>query len=238
MTDPFAHTVALALDNPVFGVSLTVAAYAVALEVHRRLGGIALLHPVIVAAALVGLLLVATDTDYDRYFAQAYPLHVALGAFVVLLAVPLWRHAELIRTSGGPLALALLAGAAVALATALAWPLVSGASRDLLATLAPKSATTAVALQISETMGGVPGVTALLVIATGVFGAAFGPPILTALRVTDERAVGFALGVASHAVGTARAFQISSACGAFATIGMILHACLMAALAPALLFLP
>lgn len=228
---------ALAIESSVFGVALTLAAYVLAVDLHRRVGGAALLHPVIVAAVAVALLLVASGVSHERYFAQAYPLHAALGGFVVLLAVPLSRHAGLIRKSGAALGVALLVGAATALATALAWPVASGASPALVASLAQKSVTTAVAVQIAEGLGGVPGLTAIVVLATGVFGAAFGPPILSALRVTDERAVGFALGVASHAIGTARAFQISGACGSFATVGMILHACLMAALAPLLLAL-
>jgi putative effector of murein hydrolase len=90
-------------------------------------------------------------------------------------------------------------------------------------------------VQIAERLGGVPALTALAVISTGVFGAAFGPPIMAAVGVRDHRAIGLALGVASHAIGTARAFQISDTAGAFSTLGMILNALLTVALAPIVL---
>ena len=90
----------------------------------------------------------------------------------------------------------------------------------------------AVAVEITERLGGVPSLTAVVVIATGAFGAAFGPSLLAPGGVRDERAVGFALGVASHAIGTARAFQIPDSAGAFASLGMILNALLTIALVP------
>jgi putative effector of murein hydrolase len=120
----------------------------------------------------------------------------------------------------------------VALGTALALPAVMGVGDDLVATIAPKSATTAVAVKVSERLGGVAGLTAVIVISTGMFGGAFGPLILELGGVRDDRAKGFALGVASHAIGTARAFQISETAGAFASVGMILNALLTMALAP------
>jgi putative effector of murein hydrolase len=120
----------------------------------------------------------------------------------------------------------------VALASALALPAVVGVGPDLVATIAPKSATTAVAVEVSDRLGGISGLTAVIVISTGIFGAAFGPLILELGRVKDDRAKGFALGVASHAIGTARAFQISETAGAFAGVGMILNALLTIALAP------
>jgi putative effector of murein hydrolase len=85
---------------------------------------------------------------------------------------------------------------------------------------------------VSERLGGIAGLTAVIVISTGMFGGAFGPLILELGGVRDDRAKGFALGVASHAIGTARAFQISETAGAFASVGMILNALLTMALAP------
>jgi putative effector of murein hydrolase len=88
-------------------------------------------------------------------------------------------------------------------------------------------------MEISERLGGVTSLTAVVVISTGIFGAVFGPTLLRSVRVRDDRAIGFAIGLASHAIGTARAFQISAVAGAFASLGMILNALLTIALAPA-----
>lgn len=130
---------------------------------------------------------------------------------VVLLSVPLYRRIGEIVAARSAIAMTLIVGSVIALATALASP---------------------VAISIAEQLGGVAGVTAAIVISTGIFGAVFGPMILDALHVEDDRAKGLALGIASQAIGAARAIQISEVAGAFASIGMILNALLTIALAP------
>ncbi|SER87873.1 Putative effector of murein hydrolase [Tranquillimonas rosea] len=227
--------VALAVGNPLFGVTATVVAYAAAEALHTRLRRPALLHPVLTASAAVAVILAVTGMPYQVYFAQAFPLQIALGVFVVLLAVPLSRQFALIRMAGGAIVLTLLMGWLAALVTALAYPAVFGAPQTLLATLASKSATTAVAVQMAERLGGTPALTALVVISTGIFGTAFGPTILRRSGVHDDRAIGLALGIAAHAIGTARALQISDRCGAFASLGMILNAGLTILLVPIIL---
>lgn len=216
--------VQVALQHPWFGLAATIAAYGLAIRINQVFCGPALLHPVLVATALVAALLHITGMPYEAYFAQSRLLHAALGPVVILLAVPLYRNAARIRASGGALVVALPVGAMVALATALALPLLADASVEVLATLGPKSVTTAVAIQLSEGLGGNAALTALIVISTGIFGAVFGPCMLAFAGVRDQRAIGLALGVASHVIGTARAFQISDVAGAFATLGMILTA--------------
>jgi putative effector of murein hydrolase len=189
------------------------------------------LTSVVVVAAVV----FASGISYNRYFAQAAPLHYALGLLVVLLAVPLARQFAVIRAARLPLAAALLVGSLTALTTAIAFPVFLQAPVELIASLAPKSTTAAVAVGIAERIGGLPGLTAVIVITTGIFGAVAGPGLLLRAGVQDERAVGFALGVTSHAIGTARAFQISDRAGAFASVGMILNALLTVGLAPSAL---
>ncbi len=220
------------LAHPLFGLTLTIATYALADWHWRRRGRPALLHPVLTSVVAVGVVVWACGIGYERYFAQAAPLHYALGAFVVLLAVPLVRQAKLICEAAAPLMLSLLIGSACAMITALLIPVLLNAETVVIASIAPKSATAAVAVGIADQLGGLPGLTAVVVIMTGIFGAIAGPGLLAAAGVRDERAVGFALGLASHAIGTARAFQLSERAGAFASVGMILNALLTVALAP------
>lgn len=222
----------LILLHPLFSIAITVAAYAIAAALWEANDRAALLHPVVVATLLVVAALLAFRMDYDLYFAQAKLLHEALGLVIVLLSVPLFRQLDQIRLAGPCLAAALLSGSCIAIGSALALPLASDEPGAVMATLVPKSSTAAVAVEIADRLGGWPGLTALVVISTGIFGAVFGPPILKAAKVTDDRAFGFALGVASHAIGTARAFQHSEVAGAFASLGMILNALLTVLLAP------
>lgn len=119
-----------------------------------------------------------------------------------------------------------------AIVSALAIASWLGASRQTIASLAPKSATTPIAMAVATSIGGIPSLTAVLVISTGVFGAIFARVILNALRVAEPEARGFALGVASHGIGTARAFQVSQQMGAFAGLGMGLNGILTSFLVP------
>lgn len=214
----------IASAQPFFSVGLTLLAYAAADAMWERSGRIPLLNPVLVASAMLAVLLTALDFPYTTFLQQAQPINDALAAIVVLLAVPLQRQFFLIRVSGGALVAALACGSVVAVVSSLVLPLWFGSDAAILQSIAPKSVTTAVAVELSEQVGGLPGLTAVIVISTGVFGAAFGPTILARAGVVDDRAKGFALGVASHAIGTARAFQISETAGAFASLGMILNA--------------
>ncbi|MGF1659142.1 MAG: LrgB family protein [Rubrimonas sp.] len=223
---------ALVSGQPLFAVGVTVAAYAVADGLWRRSGHSAFLNPVLVATCLVAALLMALGISYPHYLRRTELINETLALLIVLLSVPLCRQFGLIRQAGVPIGVALLTGSVVALGSALAYPGADGGDAVLMATLAPKSATAAVAVEITDRLGGVPGLTAVIVISTGIIGAAFGPPMLDAAGVSDDRAKGFALGVASHAIGTARAFQISETAGAFASLGMIMNALLTILLAP------
>ncbi len=222
----------MAERQPLFAVALTVLAYAIAEIIWRRARRNALLNPVLIATAAIAGFLTYFDMPYDSYFKQAAPISETLSLLIILLAVPLCRQFFLIREAGMPIGASLLIGAIVALIGALTLPVAFDVGDGLLATIAPKSATTAVAVEIADRLGGRSGLTAVIVISTGIFGAAFGIPILRAVGVRDDRAIGFALGVASHGIGMARAFQLSEPAGAFASLGMILHAVLAILLVP------
>ncbi len=109
-----------------------------------------------------------------------------------------------------------------------------GASHEVLVSLAPKSVTTPVAMGISEKLGGLPSLTAVLVILTGILGAVIGGWLLTLLRIRDQRVVGLAIGVASHGIGTARALQLGELAGAFSALAMGLNALATSVLVPLL----
>ena len=110
-----------------------------------------------------------------------------------------------------------------------------GGSKDILLSLAPKSVTAAVAMGISEKIGGLPSLTAVLVILTGVIGAIVGNTLFEIIGITDDSEKGIAMGVTSHGIGTARAFQLSSEMGAFSGLAMALSAFASALLLPVLI---
>lgn len=220
---------------PLLWLSATLAAYAIGDAAFRAAGRRPYVNPVLIAVALLGTLLWLTQTPYATYFQGAQFVHFLLGPATVALALPLWDARAHVRRAALPILAALIAGSTTAILSALGIAYALDISGETLISLAPKSATAPVALGISQSIGGSPTLTAVLVILTGITGAIVATPLLNALRITDWRARGFAVGVAAHGIGTARAFQVHPTAGAFAGLGMGLNAILTAFLAPAIL---
>ncbi len=220
--------------SPLLHLTLTLVAYSAAYALHRRLRFNPLLNPVLLAVALLVAILLLTGTDYQTYFQGAQFVHFLLGPATVALAVPLYRHMERVRRSGLAVFASIVAGSLTAAASAVAIVWLLGGSRYSMVSIAPKSVTAPVAMGIAEQLGGLPSLTAALVILTGILGAMLGPPLLNRLGIEDWAARGLAMGVASHGIGTARALQVNEVAGAFAGLAMGLNALATSILLPAL----
>jgi predicted murein hydrolase (TIGR00659 family) len=220
--------------SPLSWLTLTLLAFVVA----DRISIACLRHPgvnlVAVATLIIIVLLKATGTSYETYFAGAQFVHFLLGPATVALAVPLYRNIDKVRAAAFPLAAALLVGSVVAIVSAVEIARLMGAPHQIAASLAPKSVTAPIAMALSEQVGGIPFLSAALVMATGIFGAMILSPLMRLLRISDPAAIGAAAGLASHGVGTARAFQIDSTAGAFAGIAMGLNGALTSLILPIL----
>ena len=218
--------------SPLLWLALTLVCYGLAMRFYGWTGSRAYANPVATAVALLVLILSWTGTSYDSYFQGAQFVHFLLGPATVALAIPLAEQWSRLKRMVFPLILSLLVGTLVASLSALLIAHTLGASTATLASLAPKSVTTPIAMGISEKLGGLPSLTAVLVLLTGMVGAIFGPALFKRLSVRDDAIKGVALGVAAHGIGTARAFQLSDAAGAFAVLAMGLTALLSALLLP------
>lgn len=218
--------------EPLLWLTATLIAYLIGDHLSQRAGRNPLVNPVLVAMVLLGGLLWVTSTPYQTYFAGAQFVHFMLGPATVALALPLYANRAQIRRALLPMLAALLAGSVTAILSALLIARGFGIDGPVWLSLAPKSTTAPVAIGIAEQLGGLPTLTAALVILTGIIGAVIVTPLMRAMRIRDWRARGFAVGVAAHGIGTARAFQVNDTAGAFAGIGMGLNAMLTAVLAP------
>jgi predicted murein hydrolase (TIGR00659 family) len=212
--------------SPLLWLTATLFACWIGDAVSARLGRHAMANPVVIAAGLLSVLLLATGTSYASFFDGAQFVHFLLGPATVALAIPLYRNLAIVKRALLPMAAALLAGSITAAASAVAVAWLFGAPREVLASLAPKSVTAPIAMELAKSLGGIPALTAVLVIATGITGAIIVTPLMNALRIKDFAARGFAAGVASHGIGTARAFQVSELAGTFAGIAMGLNGAL------------
>jgi predicted murein hydrolase (TIGR00659 family) len=221
--------------SPLLHLTLTVLAYLLGNWLFQRSGQNALFNPVLLSIIVLVIILRATETDYQTYFAGAQFVHFMLGPATVALAIPLYRNLHLIRRLWLPILVTIVIGAVVSATSTVLIAQWLGASKQTLISLAPKSVTAPVAMGIAEKVGGLPSLSAALVVLTGVLGAVMGTAVLAAVRVWDDRARGMALGVNSHGIGTARAFQISNLAGAFSALAMGLMALVSAFALPFLL---
>ncbi len=221
--------------SPLLWLAMTLLAYAIADRLSLAAKRHPLVNPVLIAVAALSVMLWASGTPYAVYFEGAQFVHFLLGPATVALAIPLHRNWPVVRKAIVPILAALGAGSLTAVISAVGIAWAFGAPYELLASLAPKSVTAAIAMGISEGLGGNPSLTAALVITTGVLGAIMVTPMMNAMGLTDYRARGFAAGVASHGIGTARAFQVDPVAGTFAGIALGLNGLITALIVPALM---
>jgi predicted murein hydrolase (TIGR00659 family) len=210
----------------------TIILYAGSSALYRRLDKAPIANPTLLTIATLVLILACSGVPYKAYFEGVEVLHYLLGTAVVALAVPLYRNASRLRGRWIRMALALVAGSLASIFVGLSVAILADASASTVLSLAPKSATAAVSMEISRLIGGAPAVTATLTIMTGIIGAVGGPYVLNAWHIRTPEARGFAMGVASHGIATARAFTESEVAGSFAGLGMVLNAVLTALIVP------
>ncbi|MEL6350663.1 MAG: LrgB family protein [Cyanobacteria bacterium J06627_28] len=225
--------------SPLFGITLTLFAYGIAHRVFlaSRENALlsSLLNPVITAVVLIILCLLFTGTPYETYFEGGQFIHFLLGPATVALAVPLYQQYAKLRKLWLPMAITMVSGVTIAALSSVTIAWVLGASIQTKLSLAPKSATAPVAMGISEQIGGVPSLTAALVVTTGIIGAVFSSKLFELIKIKDDNVKGIAMGLTAHGIGTARAFQLSSEMGAFSGLAMALSACATAVIVPGLL---
>lgn len=233
MTEPGLKDIWVYLaTSPLLGLTITLVAYGLAYRLYLRAQSNPLMNPVVTSVGLLIALLLVTGTSYDDYFEGGQFVHFLLGPATVALAVPLYQQFSRLRQLWLPVSIALVCGVLIAAGSSIGLAWLLGGSPEIQMSLAPKSATAPVAMGISEKIGGLPSLTAVLTVATGITGAVLGTKLFEWIRVKDDAAKGIAMGVAAHGIGTARAFQVSSQMGAFSGLAMALSAFATALVVP------
>ena len=222
-------------SEPLLWLTATLVAYVIGDALFQVSGKRPVFNPVLIAVILLAAALTLTGTSYEIYFDGAKFVHFMLGPATVCLAVPLYLNLRLVGKSVMPMLVALILGSTTAICTAMGTAYALGVRGEVLLSLAPKSVTAPVAMGISENIGGSPTLTAVMVIITGIVGAIACTPLLNFLNITDYRARGFAVGISSHGIGTARAFQVNETVGAFSSIGMCANALATSIIVPLVL---
>lgn len=222
------------LENKYLLLALTFGAFALFKELQKRTGWV-LLNPILLTIALLILFLKLTGISYETYQEGGQLIEFWLKPAVVALGVPLYLQLEMIKKQLLPILLSQLVGCLVGIVSVVLVAKLLGATPDVICSLAPKSVTTPIAMEVSNTTGGIPSLTAAVVVLVGLFGAVFGFKILTLGRVKSPIAQGLSMGTASHAIGTSASMEISRKYGAYASLGLTLNGILTALLTPTIL---
>ena len=218
--------------SPLLALILTLTAYHAGTLAYERSSRHPLANPVLIAVVLVAAAIVAMDMPYATYFEGAQFVHFLLGTATVALAVPIYKGLGALRGRMLPLLAALAAGGAVSIASAVGIAVLLGADRAIVGALWVKSVTAPIAMGVAERIGVSPTLTAVFAVSTGILGAMLARFVLDAVGSKAWWQRGFALGVASHGIGTSRAFSVSEEAGTYAGLAMGLHGVLGALAIP------
>lgn len=223
MTEMLERILALPSElsvTPILAIGLTLSAFFAGNWLFTRFGRPIWLPPVVLSAFLLSATIALLSLDYARYQQGAQWLMLLLGPATVALGIPLYQQMRHVRALWRPILCTLPVAATLAAvyAIVIGWSL--GATPVVLASLAPKSVTAPIAIGITEQLGGSVPLMMGGLLATGVVATLFVDLMAKVLSIKDERILGFALGLNGHALGTARAFEISHTAGAFASLGM------------------
>lgn len=219
------------LSNDYFLLTLTFGVYFLA-KLVRKLLRLPLFNPILVSIAFLIIFLRVADVDYEEYRVSGAKIDFWLKPAVVALGVPLYKQLSSIRQEILPILLSQLAGCVVGVVSVVGIARLMGASTDVVLSLAAKSVTTPIAMEVTESVGGIPALTATIVVFVGIFGAITGFRILRYGHIGMPSSQGISLGTASHAVGTSAAMERSMEHGAYASLGLTLNGIFTAILAP------
>ena len=219
------------LENKYLLLALTFGVFALFRELQRKTGWV-LLNPILLTMIVLIVFLKVTGISYETYQEGGHLIEFWLKPAIVALGVPLYLQLEMIKKQWLPILLSQLVGCLVGLVSVILIAKGLGATPEVICSLAPKSVTTPIAMEVSEATGGIPSLSAAVVILVGLFGAVLGFKVMDFGHIKSPIAQGLSMGTASHAIGTSVAMEVGKKYGAYASLGLTLNGILTALLTP------
>lgn len=219
------------VSNEYFMLALTFGVFYAAKTLQRRLGWV-LFNPILIAIAIIIVFLLAMDIPYETYHEGAKLIEFWLKPAVVALGVPLYLQLSSIKRQFLPILASQTMGCVAGIVSVVVIAKMLGASNAVIMSLASKSVTTPIAMEVTQALGGIPSLTAAIVVITGLIGAIIGFKTLSVGHVHNPMALGLSMGAASHALGTSAAMDRDQFMGAYASLGLTLNGILTALLTP------
>ena len=215
-------------------LALTFGVFYAAKSIQRRLGWI-LFNPILVAIAIIIVFLLVADIPFETYHEGAKMIEFWLKPAVVALGVPLYLQLSSIKRQFLPILASQMMGCIAGIVSVVVIAKLFGASDAVIMSLASKSVTTPIAMEVTQVLGGIPSLTAAIVVITGLIGAVIGFKTLSVGHVRNPMALGLSMGAASHALGSSAAMDRDQFVGAYASLGLTINGILTALFTPAII---
>ena len=224
------------VHSEIFDLALVVGTYIAATILYKKTH-LSVLHPLLTSIFVIIVILEFLDIEYASFQQGSHLIHFMLGPSVVALGYVLFEQMKYLKGNVVSILTSVFVGAIVGIISVIAIGKLMGADQSLIATLQPKSVTTPIAMGISEKNGGIPSLTAVIVVAVGIFGSIVGPAVMKVLGIESRIAKGLALGASSHGVGTAAAIQLGAVEGALSGLAIGLMGIMTAILVPVISYI-
>lgn len=224
------------IHSEIFDLALVVGTYIAATILYKKTH-LSILHPLLTSIFVIIVILEFLDIEYASFQQGSHLIHFMLGPSVVALGYVLFEQMKYLKGNVVSILTSVFVGAIVGIISVIVIGKLMGADQSLIATLQPKSVTTPIAMGISEKNGGIPSLTAVIVVAVGIFGSIVGPAVMKVLGIESRIAKGLALGASSHGVGTAAAIQLGAVEGALSGLAIGLMGIMTAILVPVISYL-
>lgn len=218
-------------SNEFFLIALTFGTYFFG-KLLRKWTGWVIMNPILITVVVLVTFLKLTGISYETYREGGHLIEFWLRPAVVALGVPLYLQLHQIRQQFWQILFSELAGCLVGLLSVIIIARALGASREIILSLAPKSVTTPIAMEVTKAVGGIPSLTAAVVVSVGLFCAILGYKTMGFAHVHTKAAQGLSMGTAAHAIGTATSMDVSRIHGAYASLGLTLNGIFTAILTP------
>ncbi len=224
------------VHSEIFDLALVVGTYIAATILYKKTH-LSVLHPLLTSIFVIIVILEVLDIEYESFQQGSHLIHFMLGPSVVALGYVLFEQMKYLKGNVVSILTSVFVGAIVGIISVIVIGKLMGADQSLIATLQPKSVTTPIAMGISEKNGGIPSLTAVIVVAVGIFGSIVGPAVMKVLGIESRIAKGLALGASSHGVGTAAAIQLGAVEGALSGLAIGLMGIMTAILVPVISYI-
>lgn len=219
--------------SPLFGVLVSLAAYEIGAFIKEKLK-LSIFNPLLIAIIILIIFLSKFHIKYSDYNNGGQIISFFLAPATVALALPLYKKFTLFKENAFPILAGILCGASSGIVCVIALSKLFNLSDILTKSLIPKSITTPIGMSLSKQLGGLPSITVVAIIITGILGSIIGPFLYKVLKINDRVAMGIAMGSASHAVGTAKAMEIGETEGAMSSLTIAISGIVTVLLAPLL----